>query len=253
MKAAERHEKILQLLKEKDMVTIVELKECMPNVSEMTFRRDLFKLAEENKLIRVYGGAKSIDLMNVYMEEGFKHRLVQKSEEKKVIAEKVSHLVKETDRIYLDSGSTCTYIAMNLEDKEYDITTNGLTCAMELVRLPKVKITMVGGSVYGGSFSTKGDISVVQVENQFWDIAFVGTIGYVPGIGFMSSVLDDYVLKRKIVQNSKKVVIVMDHTKVGKRGTHLIAKIPEVYAVVSDDELPKDIIEDLKSQNIIVM
>lgn len=253
MRASERHEKILQLLKEKGNITINDLKESIPNVSEVTFRRDLLRLSEENKLIRTYGGARAVDMINIFQEEEFKQRLGQNADSKRTIAAKAITLLGDNDRIYLDSGSTCTFIAMQMEDKPYDITTNGLTCAMELARLTQPRITMVGGNIYKGSYSTTGDVSTSQIENQFWDIAFIGTMGYVSGKGFMSSVVDDHVFKRRIVHNSKKVVIVMDHTKVGKWGTHLIAKLPEVYAVISDNELPKEMIEEFKKQNILVL
>ena len=253
MRASERHMKILQLLKEKGNITINDLKDCIPNVSEVTFRRDLVRLSEENKLIRTYGGARAIDMINIFQEEEFKQRLVQSADCKRTIATKAVTLLEKNDRIFLDSGSTCTFIAMQMEDKPYDITTNGLTCAMELARLTQPRITMVGGNIYKGSYSTAGDIGTSQIENQFWDIAFIGTMGYVSEKGFMSSVVDDYVLKRRIVKNSKKVVIVMDHTKIGKWGTHLIAKPSEVYAVISDEELPKTVAEEFQKQNILVL
>lgn len=253
MRASERHKKILQILKEKENITLNQLKAYIPSVSEVTLRRDLLRLSEENKLIRTYGGARTVDMINIFQEEGFKQRFAQNTEQKRTIAAKAVTLLGENDRVFLDSGSTCTFIAMQMEDKTYDITTNGLTCAMELVKLSNPKITMVGGNIYKGSYSVHGDVSVAQIEDQFWDIAFIGATGYVSDKGFMSSVTDDHILKRRIVKNSKKVVIVIDHSKIGKWGTHLIAKLPEVHAVISDDNLPEDIAEELTKHNILVL
>lgn len=253
MKASERHEKILQLVKEKGTVSIADLKEHIPDASEVTFRRDLLLLSEENKLIRTYGGAKSVDMMLHYQEDEFQKRLVQNAEDKRVIAMKAVELMSECDRLFLDSGSTCTFIAKSMPDRNYDVTTTGLSCAIELSKLAQPTVTMVGGTIYKDSCSVNGDICVAQLENNFFKLAFIGVMGYVPGHGFMTSVAGDHILKRKVVQQSQKVVVVMDHTKVGNWGTHLVASLPEIYAVISDGQLPQPVVDEFKRKNILVL
>lgn len=235
------------------MVSVSELMDSIPGVSEVTLRRDLLRLSEENKLIRTYGGARVVNDMNNYQEEEFQKRLVQNAEEKRLIAAKAVGLIKENEKIFLDSGSTCTFIAKQIPNEPYDITTTGLSCAIELLKLSAPQITMVGGNVYKDSCSVNGDICVTQIENSFWHTSFIGVMGFVPGRGFMTSVSGDYILKRKVVQQSEKVVVVMDHTKVGNWGTHLIARLPEIYAVISDGELPRTVVEELKRNGIQVL
>lgn len=57
--AEERKKFILDYVKENEFVDITYLKDTLL-VSEMTIRRDLKKLEEDNSLVRVLGGARSI-------------------------------------------------------------------------------------------------------------------------------------------------------------------------------------------------
>lgn len=55
-----RREAIVRLVNEKGAISFAGLKEAFPQVSEMTLRTDLKALDGEKKLLRVHGGAKSV-------------------------------------------------------------------------------------------------------------------------------------------------------------------------------------------------
>lgn len=254
MRAKERQELILNLLRAKGSLSIEEMKQDIPDVSDITLRRDLQSLDFQKKLIRVHGGAKSINMLAGYDHEDiFQNRLSQNIEEKNLIADKAAKLVPEHGIIYLDSGSTCTFFAMKMPDMPYTVYSNGLSCVTQLMQLEKPQIVIIGGNVLKESSSVNGDIATTQVEHVYFDIAFIGASGYIPGRGFMSSVSNDYVIKRKIVMQSHKIVVLIDHTKVDQWGTHLVADLDEVFAVVSDGKLPNSIVEEMRSKGILVL
>ncbi len=64
---AERHEKILDWLKNENLIRIDELTKRL-NVSTMTVHRDLTSLAEQGLLEKVHGGAQLPDLHSVTVE-----------------------------------------------------------------------------------------------------------------------------------------------------------------------------------------
>ena len=70
MLAQERFERILEILREKQSVTVVELTEKL-NTSESTIRRDLTELNRQGLLIKVHGGATAIK--SVLFKEGRGH------------------------------------------------------------------------------------------------------------------------------------------------------------------------------------
>ena len=53
----DRIEKIAELIDKRGKLSLEQLTEAFPNVSQMTLRRDLFQLEEEGLIIRVRGGA----------------------------------------------------------------------------------------------------------------------------------------------------------------------------------------------------
>lgn len=55
-----RIEEIALLIEKNGKMSLEELSEQFPEVSDMTLRRDLLELEKENKVIRVRGGAMSV-------------------------------------------------------------------------------------------------------------------------------------------------------------------------------------------------
>ena len=56
----ERIEDIADILDKRGKMTLEQLEEVFPNVSQMTLRRDLFQLEEDGRIIRIRGGAMSV-------------------------------------------------------------------------------------------------------------------------------------------------------------------------------------------------
>ena len=55
-----RRQAIVDLVNQTGEITIARLHESFPDVSEVTLRKDLRCLDEQKRLVRVFGGAKSI-------------------------------------------------------------------------------------------------------------------------------------------------------------------------------------------------
>ena len=253
MKKAERRKKILDLVRSKGQVDFQELQKCIPDVSDITIRRDLEELDQEKLLVRIRGGAKSLESIISTWEEAFPNRMMEHREEKQLIAEKAVTLIEAQQSIFLDSGSTATFLAEAIPDIEVDIFTTGLTCAMELCNLQKARIQLIGGKANRNSYSTNGDVGVAQILSLRFQVAFLGATGYIPGYGFVTTVADDYILKRTIVKNSKKIVMILDSSKEGKEGTYLFAGLTDVDVIVGDGQLSQKAKEDLKKHNIIIL
>ena len=105
-----RRNAIVQLINEKETVTFAQLKEEFPDVSEMTLRTDLKCLDQEKKILRVHGGARSVQV--IIGTDGFLNRKsFHNISEKKEIARKALSLLKPDTTFFLDSGSTATVFA----------------------------------------------------------------------------------------------------------------------------------------------
>ena len=85
-----RRDAIVQLINEKGTVSFAQIKKEFPNVSEMTLRTDLKLLDQEKKILRIHGGAKSVQV--IIGTDDFLHRKsVRNIPEKREIAKKLCH------------------------------------------------------------------------------------------------------------------------------------------------------------------
>ncbi len=245
----QRRSKMVSFINEKGNVTFTQLKQEFPGVSEMTLRTDLKVLDQNQKIVRIHGGAKS--LLEVSGNDDFyKQRYVRNTEAKKAIAQKALAFVGEDQMIFIDSGTTTTMLAQCLVDKANVYVTSGITCAMEMAKLKNAKVSLIGGNMNHNSLSVHGVEGVRFIERINFDIAFMGATNFSFKTGFTCESLEDAEIKRAAIKKANLVIFLMDASKCDKKGTYTICTLDEVNAVVSDDKLPQDFIKECKNMGI---
>ena len=103
MLASQRFEKIIEMVNEKGIVNTKELALIL-KVTETTIRRDTEELEKQGKIIRVHGGAKSINQKTVMSnrdEKDMKER-TENYEKKDKVCKKAASFIKNGDCIFLD-------------------------------------------------------------------------------------------------------------------------------------------------------
>ena len=123
----ERQHKINDYIQSKNEVSLSALKQLVPDVSEMTIRRDLEALEGEGRIIRIHGGARSLKAINMLVEDAFSKRSAANVDKKHVIGKKALDFIKDNSSIYIDAGSTTMTLAEMMPDKNLLISTCGLT------------------------------------------------------------------------------------------------------------------------------
>lgn len=106
----QRRNEIVEFVNENLTVTFTQLKEKFPSVSEMTLRTDLKYLDQAKRIVRIHGGAKSMDVVSGN-DDVLKLRYGRNVNEKKEIAQKALSFVEPAKTIFMDSGSTTTMLA----------------------------------------------------------------------------------------------------------------------------------------------
>ena len=111
----QRRQKITELVNREGQISFTRLKAAFPEVSEMTLRTDLKALDERKAIVRIHGGARSVD--TVAGTDGFlASRTLRNQAQKEEIVRKALDLLGTASSVYLDSGSTTTKIALIGED-----------------------------------------------------------------------------------------------------------------------------------------
>ena len=247
----ERRDAIVALVNEKSNITFAELKKRFPQVSDMTIRTDLKALDEAKRIVRVHGGAKSVEQV-IGNDDLLGKRAVRNVEAKQLIAEKAIKLIRPNTTVFIDSGSTTTLMANLFPDVQCVIFTNSLSCGIELSKLTKARVYMVGGLLNRNSLSVVGYSALKEMDPVNYDMAFLGATSYDDQLGFTCESAEDNAIKRMVISKSVQNIILMDASKLGRRGSFTIGQLNEVTDVVMDENVPYDFRQSCVRNNVML-
>ena len=236
----ERRQKIVEFVNRLGTVSFAQLRAAFQEVSEMTLRTDLKALDEERRLVRVHGGAKSVEVV-VGTDDFLLRRSLRAAPEKAQIARKALGLLRPDMTIYLDSGSTTTGLARLIPDERYQIFTSSLSCANELLRLTKARVFLPGGFVNRYSQSLCGIEAVRTISHIHFDLALLGTTSFSEKAGFSCGMEEEAQFKRAVIAQAERSFVLMDAGKIGLTSTFSFADLTDVDGIISDDTFPEEL------------
>lgn len=248
----QRRNAIVDLVNQSGNISFAQLKKKFPQISEMTLRTDLKALDEAKRIVRVHGGAKSVDVV-IGTDDMLSRRQVRNIEAKQMITRKALEFIRKDTTIFLDSGSTTTMLASCIPDQSSLIYTNSLTCAAELGRLSNTSVYVLGGRMNRYSMSVCGIHTVQEVQRINFDQAFMGVTSYCDQTGFNCGVDEEAVLKKTIMHQAEQRIILMDSSKIGVKNTYSFCGLGDVDIIISDDNLPEEFKEDCRRHGIQVI
>ncbi|MBO5067705.1 MAG: DeoR/GlpR transcriptional regulator [Clostridia bacterium] len=164
-------------------VTLHELECAFPNVSSMTLRRDLTRLEEDNAVLKIPGGAISVDSVIREKEADFSKRINYNAQEKLEIADKAVKLVERKSCIFIDGGSTTTYFARALPDDNFYVLTNAIVIAETILRKEKPTVSLLGGDLKKNNFITVGKSCIDFIDGVNIQTAVMTATGFIRVFG----------------------------------------------------------------------
>lgn len=245
----QRRNTIVDLVNQSGNISFAQLKKKFPQISEMTLRTDLKALDEAKRIVRVHGGAKSVDVV-IGTDDMLSRRSVRNIEAKQLITQKALQFIRKDTTIFLDSGSTTTMLASCMPDQSNLIYTNSLTCAAELSRLTNPSIHVLGGKMNRYSMSVCGIHTIQEVQRINFDQVFMGVTSYCEQTGFNCGVDEEAVLKKTVMQQAEQRILLMDSSKVGVKSTYSFCGLRDVDIIISDDNLPEEFQEDCRKHGV---
>ncbi|EGT3615966.1 DeoR/GlpR transcriptional regulator [Clostridium perfringens] len=249
MLPSERQNKFLELLSQKDVVTIIEFSKEF-QVSIETVRRDLSILEKAGKIQKVYGGAKLKDLN--FSEPSMESRMNTKLSQKDAIGKKCSEFINDGDCIFIDSGSTPYHIAKNILDKKnLLIITNSLLVANELINTD-FEIIIIGGSIRHSERSIVSYNYLFNFSELNIQKSFIGAGGITAQNGISDFDMQEAVTRKHIIERSKEVFIVADSSKFDKDVTINIAPIDAINHIITDSFLDKNLQKTFEDNKLII-
>lgn len=247
----ERLTSIKKFIDKNGKVSFHELEAAFPHVSAMTLRRDLLKLEENNEVLRVSGGAISVDTVLKAKEADFAERIVYNTAEKIEIAEKAIPLVEPKSCVFIDSGSTTTYFARALPDDNFSVLTNALNIAETVLRKDKPTVALLGGDVKKSTFITVGKSCIDFIEQLNIQSAVMTATGFVSELGaFTCGSQSEADVKRRIIEKANVVIMLLDSSKVDKNTPYTFATLDSVDYMVVDKKFPEGLKQKIKDGGI---
>jgi DeoR family transcriptional regulator of aga operon len=233
-----RSEQIIKLLLRAGSATIEEMIEVAGS-SAPSIRRDLVRLENRGLIRRTHGGA---TLVEPLLYEPFRFDSSFLSREQRFAAEKRriglagAELVLANETVGLSAGTTTTYIGRSLRHREkIQVITNAINIGMELCNQPGVRTYLTGGVVpWAWSFSLTGNAALTFLEDVYMDKVFISVTGLDPERGATSLEPDEALVYRKMVKQSKELIVVADSSKLGKVGPAFICRTTEIHTLITD-------------------
>ena len=233
-----RHEYILRQLQETGSVSIDDLCTSL-SASLATIRRDLDDLESRSLLRRTRGGAVPIGPL---FYEPFRHdtsfqdMVSSFADEKRRIARAAADLVQPGETIALSGGTTTTEVVRNLKAlKGISIITNTVNVAMELSNQKDIEVIVTGGQLRGNWFTLVGPLATSTAAMLFADTMFIGVDGIDAAQGLTCTHPSEAEVLRKLVEHSKRKIVVADHSKLGSVAKWLLCPVSDVNMLITDN------------------
>jgi len=231
--AEERRQRVLDLVSTKGFATLADLA-LEIQVSESTVRRDLEFWHQQGNLRRTHGGA-------IFVGDGssfpaLEERIDAQLEEKRAIARAAVGRICDGDTVLLDGGTTTLEAARLLLGRSIQVVTNSLPIAALLAGSRETDLVLLGGYIYPKTGVALGPFTVRMMQ----DLHVHQTLLSVSGLterGLFNSNLLLVETERAMMRCADEVVLLADHTKVGRPALAFLCEWSEIDLLVIDRKL----------------
>ena len=249
MKQTQRHDAIIERVKQQGYVSTEELVEQF-SVSPQTIRRDLNELANQNMISRHHGGA-ALAQASSSVNTPWHDRKETQTAEKARIAQCVASQIPDGATLFIDIGTTPEAVARALlGHNNLRIVTNNMNVATTLMVKDDFRIILAGGELRSRDGGIIGEATLDFISQFRLDFGILG----ISGIDSDGSLLEfDYHevrTKRAIIENSRHVLLVVDNSKFGRNAMVNLGSISLVDAVYTDILPPPGVLQVIKDNNI---
>lgn len=242
-----RHKQIVDMVREQGF-TGINIMADQFHVTPQTIRRDINILARQGLVQRHHGGAGPI-----YSTENvdYTDRKVLCLREKQIIAQLVAQHIPSRSSLFINMGTTNEEVAKALAQHDrLRVITNNLNVAKTLSGNNGMEVIVTGGLVRHKDGGIVGEAAIDFIRQFKVDYGIIG----ISGVDMDGTLLDfDYrevTAARSIMDNSRKVFLVTDHTKFGRNAMVRLGNISEVDAMFTNQQPPAELVEVMKHNEV---
>lgn len=227
----QRRRAIIERLNQEGEVSVDELSKAF-STSEVTIRKDLAELENNGLLLRKFGGAVLLP------KESSELSSEKVSTRKIAIAKLAATLIKDHNRIIIDSGSTTSALIPELKNKlGLVVMTNSLHVANSVLEQEnEPKVLMTGGTWDSQSHSFQGQMAEQMLRAYNFDQAFLGAAGI--DIERGTTTFNELThLSRVMAEVSNQVIVLAESEKLQRKIPNVELPWQSISVLVTDDEI----------------
>lgn len=243
----ERYKRLTEYLQEHEIIKIDQLMELF-GISVETARRDLNYLEKKGIIKKIYGGATLIRKEAV--EPATSERMLKNLEEKKAIGKKCAEFISDGDSVLIEVGTTTLQAAEALRSKKnLTIITNSIHVANALLDTD-FEIYLIGGKVRRKEGSISGALSVFELESFHFSKAIISGGGITVERGLSDYNIEEVLVRKKVVEQAKEVILVADNSKFGKDVLAHVCPVSALDLIITGKSLSPDLIAKFEDAGV---
>ena len=230
MLVEERRQHLLDLISRQGFVSLNDLAQTI-KVSESTIRRDLDYLHQQGMVRRTHGGA-------MFLGDGsglppLEERSASQIDEKRLVARAAAARIHDGDAILLDGGTTTLEVARLLVGRPLQIVTNSLPIANLFASSRETDLILLGGYIYPRTGVALGPLTTAMLP-EIHVHQTIMSVGGITAKGLFNSNVLLVETERQMMRCADEVVVVADHTKIGRQALAFLCGFEEVDTLVVD-------------------
>lgn len=200
------------------------------NVSEDTIRRDLNELAENGKVLKVYGGALSKSFQYPFQENNIYAR-----DAKKEIATKAVALIQNGMTVLAGGGTTLLEMARIIpESLQCTFFTISPLVALELAERTHADVILIGGKLSRNTNISIGSQVINQLSEIRVDLCLLGTNSLSVEDGVTDSDWEVVQIKKAMIRCSTKTAILSIAEKLNSVQKMKVCSLNAISYLVTD-------------------
>ena len=233
----ERQAYILKQITQNQKVISAEICQQM-NVSEDTIRRDLQELAEKGKLIKVHGGALSLDYKEEY--DRYPDKMADLPDygaepPEKLIAQKTAGLIREGMFVMTSGGSATTQLARTLpENFRATFISGSIQAIVEYTRHPTIEVIIIGDKVSKNGKLTVGSEAITKIRQIKADVCLLEIQAIDIKYGISEIDWEIAQIKKAMIESSQKVIGLCKSEKINTVRPVQLCLLQQIHCIVTE-------------------
>ncbi|WP_219893022.1 DeoR/GlpR family DNA-binding transcription regulator [Aquisediminimonas profunda] len=237
MHASQRETHIIAAMKPSGFVSYRDL-EASLDASAATIRRDLSRLEEQGRIIRVHGGAKLAEggrkpPMLRLAGTPFDQSITQNLSAKQAIGRAAAALCELGEGVMIDGGTTTLQMCPHLAGLDLQVLTNSLHIVTALLPQAGTKILLPSGVVFREQNIILAPAGEESMPRFHAPKLFMGAAAVGPH-GAMQADVVLVAAERRLIDRAEQVILLVDSTKFQSTSGAIVCDLEEIDLVITD-------------------